>query len=120
MPRKDALDDLDFLDALEGWSLNEMARTVGKMIRGADNVAVALSLEAAASPVDTMRVQQLAVAMKNVSNAIESYAGLYTWCVAQGQTGRQRASALEELLPLLDVQETRLLQTWLRRLEVHA
>ena len=124
--RRDALDDLDFLDALEGWSVNEMARTVGRMIQGEDQVAQCLATGAellskrflSEMPITTAKeLQQLAGALQGVAKAIESYSGIYSWCVQQGQTGKTNADALQDLMPLLDLSEMRQLQAWLARLE---
>lgn len=118
MARKiDALDDLDFLSELEGWSPNEMARTVGKMFKGADRIASAMAEEAGIRPLDTRRVKDLAQALNNVGQALERYTLMYSFVVAQGQTGKTPTSTLDDLLPLLQPAEMRQLQGWLTRLE---
>ena len=40
LARIDCLDDLDFMDDVDGWDAGDMVRTVGRMIKGADNVDV--------------------------------------------------------------------------------
>ena len=125
MNPKDCLEDLSFLDEIAGWSVNEMARTVGRMILGADHIAQILA-EASATLVSTFSsnnpaypkdLRELSGALKETAKAIESYSGIYTWCLAQGQTGRENVNALKELLPFLDTEELRQLQGWQDRAE---
>ncbi len=126
LPKKqDCLDDLSFLDEIEGWSVNEMARTVGRMIQGADHIAQELANAAASmhntysleTPADPRALKELATALKETAKAIESYSAIYSWCLSQGQTGKENVNALRELLPYLDTHELRQLQAWQDRMD---
>src|SRR3990167_8496756 len=121
MPRKDALEDLDFLNELEGWSPNEMARTVGKLFKGADKIARAIIRETEANDVDPARIRNVCAAMDSIARSIVCFTCVYTFATAQGHLGKNStaATALDELLPLLQPSEMRQLTLWLARLETY-
>lgn len=119
--KKDALEDFDFLNELEGWSPNEMARTVGKLFKGADKIARAIIAETDTEPLDPARIRNICMAMDSIARSIERFTGVYSFATAQGNMGKNSAaaSALEDLLPLLQPTEIRQLQLWLARLETY-
>ena len=118
MPRKDSLPDMDFLNELEGWSPNEMARTVGKLFKGADKIAVKICQVVEEATIDPKRIRDMCAAVDSIARSIERYTGIYAFATTQGQVGKNTATALEDLLPLLQASEMRQLQGWLARLEV--
>ena len=116
--KKDALDDLGFLDELDGWKLADLTNTIAHMLRSALDVAICLSRTATQPELDDKRIQNLSLSMNNIARALEKYMGIYSWVTAQHQGRTNNQSALQELLPLLTPPEMRQLQTWLQRLDM--
>ncbi len=123
LARIDCLDDLDFMDDVDGWDAGDMVRTVGRMIKGADNVARCLasaaeslvcsySAEVPARPGD---VQAFAQALQATSNAIRYYTEIYAWALAQGRGVKPVRDDLETMMEHLSADEMRTLRSWKQR-----
>lgn len=113
-------DALDFLDEITAWSALDMQRMVQKMMTGAENVMGAIN-KATAGDIDSDRarmVKDLSTSLRSIADSIERYTGIYQWCIQAGQTGNS-TTALEDLLPLLELDEQRVLHDWMRRLEAY-
>jgi len=112
-------DALDFMNELDAWSTVDMQRTVAKMMRGVENIMGAV-IRASETDIDdkgARRIKDLSGALKSIADSVERYTGIYQWCISQGQTGAH-ATALEDVLPLLSIDETYQLNEWMRRLEM--
>lgn len=115
MPKQDALDFMADMDT--GWSTVDMQRTVGKMMKAGENIVSAIIAESEnVIECNAKRIRELAAAMKGIAESMERYTGIYAWCTQQGQTGAH-TTALEDVLPLLDTEETLMLHDWMQRLE---
>lgn len=112
-----ASEGLAFLDELEGWNPSKMAHTVGKMFKGADHLADWLADATSAPQFDARLVRELSSALKLITQAIQSYTGIYQWAMGQGLAGKASMNALDDLFPVLTAPEMRTLETWLKRLE---
>jgi hypothetical protein len=106
------------LEEAQGFSLEAMTKTTGKMIRGADRLAERLADLALMEGSDAKEIRDLSQSLRNVTQSIEVYAGVYTWCEQYGQTGRDHTNALQDLIPYLDADELHLLQRWMSRVRV--
>ena len=126
---RDALEDLasgDFLEDLEGWTAHDMVKTIGRMIKGADNIAKCLANGAETMsnrfsddcPADPTDIDKLSKSLQATAKAIESYSMIYSWALGAGRTGNQaRHNALDDLMPFLDMDEMSILRGWMTRLE---
>ena len=126
MKEKDALDDLDFLNDLEGFSLNRVTKTLTKLMESCEHMAVALALfgQGIAEGTEDLKLaprvlRDLANSVKMTSDTVVLYARLYQTFVTQARGSRaQNDGALHALIGVLDVEEISLLQGWLHRMEV--
>ncbi len=125
MPKKQ--DALEYLNELDGWSVIDMQRTVGKMMRGVERIMDRITLVATGILVipddrngqaDARYMKDLASALKAIADSMERYTGIYAWCQQHGTTGNS-TTALEDVLPLLNTEETHMMHQWMRRLEAY-
>jgi len=108
-----------------GWSVQEMAQTVGRMIRGADKLARTLadateSMQATYSmdtPATARDVSDLARALQSVATALTNYSEVYAWCTANGKTGKEDNNVLERVLSTCTAAEARFLDGLIARAE---
>jgi hypothetical protein len=120
MPNPSHPDWIDaLLDEAQGFSLSAMVKTVGHMISGADRVALQIALKTHNEYVDAKEISTLATALKNISQAIQGYASIYTWCEQYGQTGADQRNSLQDLVKLLDGDELKILHGWMKRLPLY-
>jgi hypothetical protein len=106
------------LEEAQGFSLEAMAKTTGKMIRGADRIAERLADMALLDDSDPRVIKDLSQSLRNVAQSIEVYAGVHAWCEQYGQTGKDTYNSLQELIPYLDGDELHTLQRWMARVRV--
>ena len=100
-----------------GFSLAEMSKTAGKLIVAADKMAQRL-VDAVNAPRDfgPKDLMALAAAMRSTSQALECYAGIYTWCEQFSVSSDDASSQLGDLLPVLTRDELHVLHGWMNRL----
>ena len=123
LARLDCLDELDFMDNVDGWDAGDMVRTVGRMIKGADNVAKCLARAAeslvcqysAETPAEPRDVQAFAMALQATSNAIKYYTEIYAWAIAQGRGVTPVRDDLDAMMEHLSADEMRTLRSWKQR-----
>lgn len=128
MPRGhiDCLEDLEFFEELEAWDTGDMLRTIGRMLKGADNCAKCLA-NAAESLVEKYsqeqraepkHVREFAAALQATASAIESYSLIYQWAVQQGRdVGRGTHQDMDALMDNLNIDEMKQLKQWMSRSE---
>lgn len=108
-----------------GWSKEDMAYTVAKLINGAGKLAkiLANAMESMSesfteeSPATTRDLSDISRSLQAVTIALQNYSTIYTWCDATGKTGKEDDNALEKVLDVLNPQEMKLFYSWLARTE---
>ena len=123
LARIDCLDDLDFMEDVDGWDAGDMVRTVGRMIKGADNVARCLATAAESlvctysreTPAEPKDVQAFAQALPATAHALRYYTEIYAWALSQGRAATAVQDGLEDLMGHLSVDEMRTLRSWQQR-----